>query len=237
MLQRTQPGRRNLSLLFAALLVSSGLVYAAESPDPADLAARLAPCTTCHGKQGRSQNDVYYPSIAGKPAGYLYAQLENFRARRRYQPVMTPMLAVLSPQYLREIADFFSAQQPVWAPPTAGAPAAELARGRELALHGDAKLGVPACKACHGAELLGARPSIPSLLGLRSEYLSAQLGAWRNGVRNAQAPDCMAEIAARLRPDDIAAVAAWLASQAYPADHEPAPAPPANRPLACGSVR
>ncbi len=237
MLQRTRLGRRSLPLLFAFLLALPALLRAAETEVPADLADRLAPCTTCHGKQGHSQNDVYYPSIAGKPAGYLYAQLENFRAHRRYQPVMTPMLAVLSPEYLHEIADFFSAQQPVWAPPTVGAPESVLARGRELVLQGDPALGVPACKACHGSELLGARPSIPSLLGLRPEYLSAQLGAWRNGVRNAEAPDCMAEIAQRLRPQDITAVTAWLASQPYPADHEPAPAPPAKLPLACGSVR
>jgi mono/diheme cytochrome c family protein len=69
------------------------------------------------------------------------------------------------------------------------------------------------------------------------DYLQAQLGAWRNGTRAAQPPDCMSSIARRLRPEDIGAAAAWLASQSVPPDAAPDTSfenPPA---IECGSIR
>ena len=47
------------------------------------MAERVRACTACHGKEGRATSDGYYPRIAGKPAGYLYNQLVNFRDGRR----------------------------------------------------------------------------------------------------------------------------------------------------------
>ena len=47
------------------------------------IAERVKACTVCHGKDGRATNEGYFPRIAGKPAGYLYAQLINFRDGRR----------------------------------------------------------------------------------------------------------------------------------------------------------
>ena len=35
----------------------------------------------------------------------------------------------------------------------------------------------------------------PGLLGLRADYISAQLGAWRYGTRTAAEPDCMQIVA------------------------------------------
>lgn len=61
-------------------------------------------CTACHGEAGRSAQAEYYPSIVGKPAGYLYQQLLNFRDGRRQQSEMQLMLAYLSDAYLQEIA-------------------------------------------------------------------------------------------------------------------------------------
>ena len=108
--------------------------------------------------------------------------------------------------------------------------------GQQLALRGDAARKVPACAACHGRALTGVQPAIPGLLGLPRDYLKGQLGAWANGQRRAHAPDCMADIARRLTPDDVSAVAAWLFTRPVPAPAHaasPAAAPP---PLECGSV-
>jgi cytochrome c553 len=79
-------------------------------------------------------------------------------------------------------------------------------------------------------------PNTPGLLGLPRDYLNAQLGAWRSGQRRAHAPDCMARIANRFSPQDLAAVTAWLAAQSLPADARPIRA--LNRPpeIACGSA-
>jgi cytochrome c553 len=110
-----------------------------------------------------------------------------------------------------------------------------MARGRQLATHGDAALEVPACMACHGQRLTGVAPAIPGLAGLPRDYINAQLGAWRNKVRRANAPDCMASIAARLSLADVAAVSGWLAAQPVPQDASPAAAVARPLPLACGS--
>jgi len=210
---------------------------------PDTLAQRLAPCLSCHGNtpapgSGSPRDERrYFPRIAGKPAGYLYNQLQNFRAGRRQYPLMTWMVTPLSSAYLHEIADYFAAEHlPAPVLDRATLPAAELERGRELVTHGDAALRVPACVACHGERLSGALPAVPGLLGLPRDYINAQFGAWRNGTRRAHAPDCMATIAGRLSLPDVAAISAWLASEPLPPDARPAPTVTRPLPLACGSI-
>jgi cytochrome c553 len=83
-------------------------------------------------------------------------------------------------------------------------------------------------------------PNIPGLLGLPRDYLNSQLGAWKTGQRRAQAPDCMAQIVAKMSTGDINAAASWLAAQALPASSKPAaalpPAAPGPAILSCGSA-
>jgi cytochrome c553 len=78
-------------------------------------------------------------------------------------------------------------------------------------------------------------PGIPGLVGLRPNYISAQLGAWRYGTRTAKAPDCMQTVAAKLTEADVTAVAAWLGSRPAPVDLSPAPKGAYVLPFACGS--
>jgi cytochrome c553 len=211
---------------------------AAAAPLNDTIAQRVAPCMTCHGKEGRATSDGYYPRIAGKPAGYLYNQLLNFRdGRRRQYPLMTYMVSQLSDAYLQEMANYFAAQKLPYPPSQkVDVAPAVLERGRVLANDGDASNNVPACIGCHGNALTGVAPSIPGLLGLPRDYLNAQFGAWRDGTRHATAPDCMAQVAQRLSVDDISAVSAWLATQPVPADAAPATSASRKLPLACGSV-
>ena len=215
----------------------------AAAPFGDSMAQRTLACTACHGDQGRAGPDGYYPRLAGKPAGYLYHQLLNFRDGRRHYGPMTRMVDVLSDAYLMDIARHFAALQVPYPPPqplaTPPAPAA-LARGRTLALQGDAGQRLPACVQCHGERLTGALPDVPGLLGLPPDYLTAQLGGWRTGQRRAHAPDCMASIVQRLSDRDAYAVVSWLASQPVPADSRPAPEKPALPAefagLKCGSA-
>src|SRR5687768_10428208 len=185
-----------LAILFCWAATSA---HAAPKSFQDSMAQRTLACTSCHGKEGRAGPDGYYPRIAGKPAGYLYNQLLNFREGRRHYGLMTTLVDTLSDAYLYEIALHFARLDvPYPAPQPATAPAEMLQRGRELALHGDAERRVPACAGCHGTSLTGRQPNTPGLLGLSRDYLNAQLGAWRTGQRRALAPDCMAEIARRL---------------------------------------
>ena len=204
---------------------------------PDTLEQRLTACTACHGTAGRATSDGYYPRIAGKPAGYLYNQLVNFREGRRRYPAMIYMVNHLSDAYLQEIAGYFSSQHPPYpSPQKTDASAATLERGKALTLYGDSGKNVPACIACHGANLTGAAPAIPGLVGLPRDYLNAQFGAWKNGTRHAAAPDCMVQISTRLSLDDINAVAAWLSSRPLPTEPSPAALTPDNLPMSCGSV-
>lgn len=224
--------------LCAAILAGPATARGREPLPPVrdDIAQRALACLACHGQPAAGAHSGFFPRIAGKPAGYLYNQLRNFRdGRRRYQP-MTVLIANLSDGYLREMADYFSAlQQPYPAARSVGAQRAQ--RGRRLAMQGDPARKIPACAACHGPALTGAPPAIPGLLGLSPDYLNAQLGAWKIGSRRAAEPDCMRHVSRLLAPGDIEAVTAWLASQTAPAAPMP-PAPAATAlPLPCGSVK
>src|SRR5258708_36330422 len=93
-------------VLAAWLTGFAGLACAEPVKDT--LEQRLLACATCHGKSGEgAKANVYYPPIAGKPAGYLFNQLLNFRERRRSVPVMNYLVAYLSDDYLREIAEYY----------------------------------------------------------------------------------------------------------------------------------
>ncbi len=223
-----------LPLALALLLASSA--HAAPFEDT--IAQRAQACTSCHGQQGRAAADGYYPRLAGKPQGYLYKQLLNFRDGRRHYGLMSDLIDPLSDAYLYELAGYFSQLNlpyPPAQPP--GLPAAALAKGKQLIFNGDATRKLPACVACHGQTLTGVQPFIPGLLGLPRDYLNGQLGAWRSGQRRASAPDCMAQIAKRLEPDEINAISHWLAGQAPNAGAKPALALPAALPLECGGLQ
>jgi cytochrome c553 len=227
---------------FAAVHAADAVPAAQPSPDtdtaPLDsIEQRVKPCTACHGNEGRATREGYFPRIAGKPAGYLFNQLLNFREGRRHFPMMTYMAQLQTDAYLRELADYFGALRVPYAPPhPPNATAAILERGRQLVTEGDRALNVPACNSCHGRRLLGVSPAVPGLLGVSQDYLTAQLGAWREGVRAAAAPDCMGELVRRMRTDDLNAATTWLASQGVPQPADPDTSFENPPPLRCGSI-
>jgi len=206
------------------------------------MAERTRACTACHGEQGRAGPDGYYPRLAGKPAGYLYHQLQNFQQGRRQYSLMQGLIAPLSDEYLRAMAEHFANLHIPYPPPAAATATKDvLAKGKALVLEGDKDRQIPACVQCHGSALTGVSPAIPGLLGLPRDYLNAQLGGWQTGLRKAHAPDCMAAIAKRLNDEDVNAVSQWLSSQPVPANATPAtalPARPAGSPALpeCGSA-
>lgn len=224
-----------------ALLLASCMAVVQAAPFEDSISQRTLACTGCHGASGRAAGDAFFPRIAGKPAGYLFNQLRNFRDGRRHYGLMSGMVALLSDAYLREIAAHFSALDLPYPAPI-GAPMAADAqqRAQELVQHGDPARQIAACTACHGRELTGVAPNVPGLLGLPRDYVNAQLGAWKSGQRSAQAPDCMAALARELSPQEVSDISAWLALQPLPANTRAAAAAPraegvAARPV-CGSA-
>jgi cytochrome c553 len=225
------------TLLFTA--ASFAAAHAQDAPHPVipdTIQQRIASCTACHGVHGEGTPESgFFPRLAGKPAGYLARQLKDFQdGLRKYGP-MEYTVRQLSPEYMHEIAEYFSAQSvPYSRSPMPRLSADTIKRGEELVTHGDPSRKIPACSACHGSQLTGVQPDIPGLVGLPYDYISSQLGSWRTKTRATVAPDCMAEIANRLSESDISAVSAWLAGRELPADMHAQPAGSVTPPLHCG---
>lgn len=232
---------RALPLMFALTLAIGTWPAHAQSAKqntaPDTIEQRLLACAMCHGEQGEGlRGNEYYPRLAGKPAGYLFNQLYRFRETYRKHEMMSYMLRFLSDEYLREMAEYYSKLRPPYPPPTS-APEDLLSRGKKLATKGDPSREIPACTACHGEKLTGMEPAIPGLIGLRLRYISAQMGAWKTGGREAKSPDCMGQIASRLTSDDISAISAWLAAQPASPDESSLPANSLELPMECGGVQ
>jgi cytochrome c553 len=210
------------------ILVLMFLVADKTAAQPIDsMAQRMTACTVCHGKEGRAAPDGFYPRIAGKPAQYLYQQLKNFQQRQRNYDVMTHMVRNLSDDYLKAMATYFAELDLPYAAPVASvASQAELSRGEQLVKHGDASLQIPACNQCHGNQMTGMLPATPGLLGLPRDYINSQIGAWKEGSRKGQAPDCMNKVAKQLNAHDLSAVSSWLAAQPVPTNGKPSPPQP-----------
>ena len=102
-------------LLFSAHAVAAAEIPVANAPDTME--ERVKPCIVCHGPEDKKGRDAYYPRIAGKPEGYLFNQLRNFRDGRRYYQPMALLLEGLPDQYLREMAAYFASLKQAFPPP------------------------------------------------------------------------------------------------------------------------
>ena len=229
----------------AALFLLAGLQSSwsqtTKPPQPAagvqdTMAQRMQACVVCHGKEGRATNQAYFPRIAGKPAGYLYNQLQNFKSGTRKYAAMNYLVQHMSDDYLRAIAAYFAELDLPYPPAqVARLTPAEERTAENLVLRGASERGVPACTTCHGQQMAGAMPAMPGLLTLPADYLAAQLGAWRTDQRKAKEPDCMAAIAKRLALDEVSVMARWLSAQTLPSGTKPEPSARQQLPMRCGS--
>jgi cytochrome c553 len=219
------------NLLLSGSLAAFTAVVAAQSTPAAagttaaahnTMAQRMQACVTCHGKEGRATNAGYFPRIAGKPEGYLFNQLKNFREGRRRNQAMNHLTKHMSDDYLLDIAGYFSALDVPYPPaPAHGLSAQQQQAAEQLVFKGAPERQIPACASCHGSAMAGRLPAMPGLLTLPADYLIGQLGAWRTGLRAAAAPDCMADVAKRLTHEEISVVAHWLSAQSLPTGTKP----------------
>jgi cytochrome c553 len=65
------------------------------------------------------------------------------------------------------------------------------------------------CAGCHGPKGISAAGTFPNLAGQKADYLAAQLKAFRDKTRPSP---IMAPMAANLKDDDIANLAAYFAA-------------------------
>lgn len=205
---------------------------------PDTMGERMKACVICHDTQDGRERSTYYPRIAGKPEGYLFNQLRNFRDGRRYYRPMALLLENATDQYLLEMAAYFSElRQPYPPPERLTSSPVQVRLARKLIDQGDPARNIPACVQCHGEKLMGTAPFIPGLLGLPRGYLAAQFGAWKTGgMLRGRTADCMSEIARQLTTEEAAAISGWLAAQPVPENTGPATALPAEMARRCDST-
>jgi cytochrome c553 len=180
-------------------------------------AAKAAVCVACHGPNGNSANPEW-PNLAGQNAAYLREQLAMFKAKKRNNPLMQPIIDPLSEQDFADVAAYFAAQTP------AGLEAdpSYWKAGEALYKSGDAARGIPSCSACHGPAGQGnLAAGYPAVRAQHSVYTVKQLQDYltQNRYRDAANPAVvhatrnsamMTTIAARLTPEDIRNLASYL---------------------------
>jgi len=156
-------------------------------------------CTMCHGPQGISYANS--PNLAGQYAGAIYKELEDFRSGARTSAVMSPMVADLSDNDMRDVAAYYASLPPP-RPVQGTAPA--------IVVFGAPLRNIPACATCHGD--IDHTTGAPLLDGLPAAYTQAQLAAFANGSRHNDFSEQMRNIARNMTPEEIDASAAWYAS-------------------------
>ncbi len=201
------PSRTTVSrvIVIALLLGIAGVASAAG--DPAAGKTKSATCASCHGTDGNSANPLW-PKLAGQHAGYLERQLADFKAEKRTDPTMSPMVAALSKEDMADLAAYFATQKI-----QRGTASAELVdQGERIYRGGIPGRAVAACAACHGPAGSGNPPAgFPALGGQHAAYTEKTLKDFRSGTRHNDLNRMMRDIAGKMTDDEIEAVADYIA--------------------------
>ena len=202
-------------LMAAALAASSLSAIAAEEkpvttgPAKPDLvkgeASYTAVCAACHGADGNSTVTIQ-PKLAQQHPEYLAKQLEEFKNGKRKNPVMQGFASMLSPEDMRNIS-FWAASQKL--KPGFAKDRALVSLGERIYRGGIADRQIPACAACHSPNGAGIPVQFPRLGGQHADYTTAQLVAFRDGVRTNSVQ--MTGVAAKMNDREIKAVSDYIA--------------------------
>ena len=207
-------------LTAVSTLVSIGILLAV----PARLGAQgsapgtpasgaIAVCLTCHGPAMDAAPAVPgalpVPKLDGQHREYLLKQLREFKAGKRKNDLMAPILKSVGSRQFAEMAAHFASQTSA---PRRVENAQLAERGRVIYEEGIAASGVPACAGCHMPNAVGA-PRYPRLAGQRPAYVVQQLTNFKQGARTNDRAHVMRSIAANLSDDDMRALAEYVSSR------------------------
>jgi cytochrome c553 len=178
--------------------------------------AVIESCARCHGADGLGRGLGAFPKLAGQRPDYFFASLQAYARGERHSGLMEPIAAGLSPEGMRELADYYAAL-----PRPAPAPDASAATGlgADIAQRGLPEHRIPACSACHGPGNVRQNPIYPELAGQYAEYLELQLKLFKQEQRGGTAyAHIMLQIAGRMTEEQMRAVARHYASLTPGAD-------------------
>ena len=141
-------------------------------------------CTTCHGTEGKGNEGIQAPRLAGMEGWYLRRQLENFRAGIRGTHPMDREGIAMQP--MANLSDDSIADIVEWVGGWPYVPA-------EITITGDAAAGrslYGVCTTCHGDQAQGnVAMGAPALAGQNDWYLVTQLKNFVAGYRGKHADD------------------------------------------------
>jgi len=218
---------KQLTILLAALMTSSGMAIADDAPSPPKYPFSWAPetlgevkqgdvnrgkavakankCKKCHGKTGISDEDDT-PSLAGQTAAYTYKQLIDYKYGARDDKSMKKATKKLSTQDIADLGAFFATQE------------AEKKLGTKaplLVTKGDKKRLLLGCDDCHNESVKTRKLiDIPATLeGQKPQYLIDTLMAFKEGDRENDLHSRMRFIAERLTEKEIEELAGYYGTK------------------------
>lgn len=199
--------------LLAALMgaaVGAASAQAPATPAKPDLvkgeaAYTAKACASCHNADGNSAIAAN-PKLAQQHPEYILKQLQEFKSGKRKNAVMQGMAATLSAEEMRDVAWFVGSKT---AKPGFAKEKDLVALGEKIYRGGIADRTIPACASCHSPNGAGLPVQYPRLGGQHAEYTTAQLVAFRDGVRANSVQ--MTGVAAKLNDREIKAVSDYIA--------------------------
>jgi cytochrome c553 len=161
-------------------------------------------CAACHGEDGVPPEQSYpVPIIWGQNLGYLLFQLRDFKSGARKSEVMAPIAQALPHEDLTALAQYFSKMP--WPkrhePQSQPQPPADPPAPRAVAWM--------TCASCHQEGFAGGGMQ-PRLAGQERAYLEKTMAEFQSGMRGNNPG--MTDLMKPLTPQDISALAAWLAA-------------------------
>jgi cytochrome c553 len=193
--KKETPVKSMIRLLCASAL---GAALAAQAQSAAPAPAKAEACAACHGPGGRS-TQPQYPILAGQTARYLDLQLRDFQAGRRTNELMTPMVAGMTRDEMRELADYFAKQTP---------PVQTFKADADKARLGKLKADETLCTMCHLGGFAGQN-EVPRVAGQHFDYIVRQLSDFKARTRTNDA-GTMTSVAGTLNAQDIENLAHYL---------------------------
>jgi len=160
--------------------------------------AKAGVCGACHGPEAQATQPLY-PILAGQTSRYLYLQLRDFQEGRRVHELMTPIVAGMTRDEMRELSDYFAKQKP---------PRQTFASDAERARLGKLKAEENLCTMCHLGGFAGQN-EIPRVAGQNFDYIVKQLADFKARRRTNDAGS-MTSVAGSLSAEDIDNLAHYL---------------------------
>ena len=183
-------------IFLAGLLIATGSVAQAQGAD--SVPPKAEACAACHGPGGRSVVSQF-PILAGQTARYMYLELRDFQEGRRNNELMTPMVAGMTRDEMREISDYFAKQKP---------PVQTFKTDPEKARVGKLKADETLCTMCHLGGFAGQN-EVPRVAGQHFDYIVKQLTDFKARTRTNDAGS-MTSVANTLSAQDIDNLAHYL---------------------------